>query len=145
MRFIGRGRHRFSCSSFNNIANNNKPVPSSHASLFRHNSRSIVLNRHFFHAYNTPLSQINRCHGEIAYDRRFAISRRVVSDVERDREIKSNATSTPVTIDEWHLHGRCVRTPASGCRIILLVHILYPFDKSSTSSRAKEILFCSFL
>lgn len=123
MCFIGRGRHRFSCSSYNNIANNNKRVPSSHAGLFRHNSRSIVLNRHFFRAYNTPLLRsIGVTVKSLMTD--ASRSRRVVSDAERGREIKSNATSTPVTIDEWHLHGRCARTPASGCRIILLAHTL---------------------
>lgn len=120
MRFIGHGRRRrFSCSSYNSIADNNKPVPSSHAHLFRHNSRSIVPNRHFFHPYNTPLL-INRCTVKsLMVD--ASRSRRVVSGAMRDREIKSNATSAPVTIDDGIFMGDAPGRFASGCRCIALL------------------------
>lgn len=75
-------------------------------------------------------------------------SRRVVSGAERDREIKSNATSVPVTIDESHLRGRCTGTL---CIRLSLYHvtraylILYQFNKSSMSSRAQQTLSYNFL
>lgn len=96
---------------------------------------------------NTPLP---RSFGVTVKSLRTDASRspRVVFGAERDREIKSNATSVPVTIDESHLRGRCAGTL---CIRLSLYHvtraysILYQFDKSSTSSQAQQTLSYNFL
>lgn len=141
--FIDRGRHCwFPYSLYNGFADNNEPVPSSRTRSIRCNSRSIVSNRHFFHAHNTPPCRIGRRHGEIAYEPMLR-DRGGWSPAWRDREIKSNATSMPMTINEWHLD--MLGCSASDCRIGLLAY-LPPFLVDSINHRCSRwLLFISVI
>lgn len=120
-RLRGR-RRRCPRSLYDDFANNNERVPSSCTrSIHQTKAGPLCLIVIFFHAHNTPSAGSRSA---IVTVKSFTIdasrSRWVVLTVRRDREIKSNATATPVTIDEWHLDGPgyC----ASACRIRLLVY-----------------------